>query len=344
MKTDFSIQRINLLLRKDWIENKKKLAYGVLVILGVLFFFLLSSILWDTRFRTFTLYVLGSLGTFIAFCSYVNLMIHRPRGLFLTLPASNQEKFAAILIEGIVVFLTYQVTFWTGTGIASMLIHIQPVAFKDIIMTLQDFTMLAFVGSLMFLSYVTFKKYALGIACGGYILIIASIIGIVYLCINILNIQPGMNSFCYESSPLYTAVYWLSFAFTHAFLIATLVYYFSIQSLFILIAERICDRVLSGNYKADSRIPSVRELAVEMEVNPNTVMRSFERLQANDIIYNKRGIGYFVASDAEQKIREMRHNQFVEEVLPAVFKEMHLLDVGIDELTKAYTLYISTIK
>ena len=87
------------------------------------------------------------------------------------------------------------------------------------------------------------------------------------------------------------------------------------QSIFIQIAERICDRVLSGNYKADSRIPSVRELAVEMEVNPNTVMRSFERLQANDIIYNKRGIGYFVASDAEQKIREMRHNQFVEEVL-----------------------------
>ena len=91
------------------------------------------------------------------------------------------------------------------------------------------------------------------------------------------------------------------------------------QSIFIQIAERICDRVLS-------------------------VMRSFERLQANEIIYNKRGIGYFVASDAEQKIREMRHNQFVEEVLPAVFKEMHLLDVGIDELTKAYTLYISTIK
>ena len=69
-----------------------------------------------------------------------------------------------------------------------------------------------------------------------------------------------------------------------------------------------------------------------------------EQLQANEIIYNKRGIGYFVASDAERKIREMRHNQFVEEVLPAVFKEMHLLGVGIDELTKAYTLYISTIK
>lgn len=223
MKTDISIQRINLLLRKDWIENKKKLAYGVLVILGVLFFFLLSSILWNTNFRTFTLYVLGSLGTFITFCNYVNSMIHRPKGLFLTLPASNQEKYTAILIEGIAVFLMYQVTFWVGTGIVSMFIHIQPVAFKDIIMTSQEFTMLAFFGSLMFLSYVTFQKYALGIACGGYILIVVSIIGIVYLCINTLNIQPDMDRFSIESSPLYTAVYWLSFSFTPAFLIATLV-------------------------------------------------------------------------------------------------------------------------
>lgn len=114
------------------------------------------------------------------------------------------------------------------------------------------------------------------------------------------------------------------------------------QAIFIQIADRICDRVLSGEYVADSRIPSVRELAVEMEVNPNTVMRSFERLQANDIIYNKRGIGYFVSAEAAGKIRRMRHNQFVEEVLPSLFKEMQLLDVGIEELTKAYTLYIST--
>ncbi len=115
------------------------------------------------------------------------------------------------------------------------------------------------------------------------------------------------------------------------------------QSIFIQIADRVCDRVLSGEYQADARIPSVRELAVEMEVNPNTVMRSFERLQANDIIYNKRGIGYFIASDAEKKIRKMRHNQFVDEVLPSVFKEMHLLGVNLSELTEAYHLYSSTL-
>lgn len=114
------------------------------------------------------------------------------------------------------------------------------------------------------------------------------------------------------------------------------------QSIFIQIADQICDRVLDGTYLSDDRIPSVRELAVEMEVNPNTVMRSFERLQNHGIIYNKRGIGYFISAEAKDKIREMRHNHFVEEILPSVFKEMILLEVSMDELTKAYNNFLST--
>jgi DNA-binding transcriptional regulator YhcF (GntR family) len=111
------------------------------------------------------------------------------------------------------------------------------------------------------------------------------------------------------------------------------------QSIFIQIADRISDRVLSGYYKADERIPSVRELAVEMEVNPNTVMRSFERLQNYNIIYNKRGIGYFISGEANDKIRQMRQGQFMEEVLPTVFKEMQLLGIGVEELNNAYESY-----
>ncbi|MDH6304298.1 GntR family transcriptional regulator [Parabacteroides sp. PF5-5] len=114
------------------------------------------------------------------------------------------------------------------------------------------------------------------------------------------------------------------------------------QSIFMQIADQICDRVLSGEYQSDNRIPSVRELAVEMEVNPNTVMRSFEKLQDKEIIYNKRGIGYFISPAAKDKIREMRHNHFIDEVLPSVFKEMILLDVSMQELTNAYNNYLST--
>jgi DNA-binding transcriptional regulator YhcF (GntR family) len=115
-------------------------------------------------------------------------------------------------------------------------------------------------------------------------------------------------------------------------------------SIFIQIADRIADRVLSNEYLPDTRIPSVRELAVEMEVNPNTVMRSFEWLQNHEIIYNKRGIGYFISTDAREKIREMRHQSFIGEILPSVFKEMVLLNISIDELSKAYNNYLSTNK
>lgn len=113
------------------------------------------------------------------------------------------------------------------------------------------------------------------------------------------------------------------------------------QSIFIQIADRICDRILSGEYQPEARIPSIRELAVDMEVNPNTVMRSYERLQNSQIIYNKRGIGYFISSDAKSRIIEIRHKDFMKEVLPAVFNEMSLLGISMEEVTIAYTNFLS---
>ncbi|MDR1918657.1 MAG: GntR family transcriptional regulator [Tannerellaceae bacterium] len=116
------------------------------------------------------------------------------------------------------------------------------------------------------------------------------------------------------------------------------------QNIFTQIADQVCERVLSGQYLPDSRIPSVRDLSTEMEVNPNTVMRSFERLQQHGIIYNKRGIGYFISPEAREKIHELRHFHLIEEVLPSVFREMSLLGIGLDEVAKAFQTYLSTHK
>ena len=67
------------------------------------------------------------------------------------------------------------------------------------------------------------------------------------------------------------------------------------KAIYLQIADRICDEILLGQYPEEERIPSVREYAAIVEVNANTVMRSFDYLQVQNIIYNKRGIGYFVA-------------------------------------------------
>ena len=113
------------------------------------------------------------------------------------------------------------------------------------------------------------------------------------------------------------------------------------QPIFIQIANLICRRVLNGTYKPDNRIPSVRELGVETEVNPNTVMRSYERLQNEGVIYNKRGIGYFISSDAPENIQKQRYAAFMQEELPVIFREMQLLGINIDDLTNSYKDYLS---
>ena len=85
------------------------------------------------------------------------------------------------------------------------------------------------------------------------------------------------------------------------------------------------------------RIPSVRELGVALEVNPN-VMRTYDFLQGRDIIFNKRGVGYFVSDDAGQKITHYRKKQFLEQDLPVVFKNMSLLGMTFKELENEYQL------
>lgn len=102
------------------------------------------------------------------------------------------------------------------------------------------------------------------------------------------------------------------------------------------IASRICDEILTHAYKVDERIPSVREYAANLEVNTNTVVRSFDYLQNNNIIYNKRGMGFYVAEDAEHIIMDIRKSAFVNDVIPEVFAEMKMLGITIDEVVQLW--------
>lgn len=100
------------------------------------------------------------------------------------------------------------------------------------------------------------------------------------------------------------------------------------KPIFLQIADSICDRILSGQLKGDERIPSVREYGAEVGVNPNTMMRAYEKLTAEEIIYNKRGIGYFVSADAREKIMEAQRAEFLSKDVPAILRKMKLL--GLD--------------
>ncbi len=100
------------------------------------------------------------------------------------------------------------------------------------------------------------------------------------------------------------------------------------KPIYLQIADVFCENILSGSLKADDRIPSVREYGAQIGVNPNTVMRVYEKLTADGIIYNKRGIGYFVSPDAREKILEAQRADFLEREVPAIKRKMELL--GLD--------------
>ena len=100
------------------------------------------------------------------------------------------------------------------------------------------------------------------------------------------------------------------------------------KPIYLQIADVFCENILSGSLKADDRIPSVREYGAQIGVNPNTVMRVYEKLTADGLIYNKRGIGYFVSPDAREKILEAQRADFLEREVPAIKRKMELL--GLD--------------
>lgn len=100
------------------------------------------------------------------------------------------------------------------------------------------------------------------------------------------------------------------------------------RPIYLQIYDTICDQVLSGALVPDGRIPSVREYGAQLGVNPNTIMRTYEKLTADGIIYNKRGLGFFISQDAREKVLEYKKTEFVNETVPKIRRQLQLLGFG----------------
>ncbi len=111
------------------------------------------------------------------------------------------------------------------------------------------------------------------------------------------------------------------------------------QAIYLQIADYFCENILLKKWQEGEKIPSIREIAVQVEVNPNTAMRTFSYLQEKGIIYNKRGIGYFVAENGYEKTLELKKEQFIQEELPQMFRTLDMLRMDFKDLEKFYHTY-----
>jgi GntR family transcriptional regulator len=112
------------------------------------------------------------------------------------------------------------------------------------------------------------------------------------------------------------------------------------QPIYIQIAEYVCEQILLKKWKLGDKILSIRDIAIELEVNPNTVQRSYDLLQQRGIIVNKRGVGYFTDEEAMEKIIAFRKEQFIEHELPVFFRSMYLLKIDIKDLKSQFDQFV----
>src|SRR5450432_2817462 len=111
-------------------------------------------------------------------------------------------------------------------------------------------------------------------------------------------------------------------------------------AIYIQIAEYVCEQILLKKWNLGDRIISIRDLAMNMEVNPNTVQRAYDFLQQREIITNKRGIGYFIEDSAMERIVVFRREQFMENELPVFLKNLYLLKIDFKEIKTLFEQFV----
>jgi DNA-binding transcriptional regulator YhcF (GntR family) len=112
------------------------------------------------------------------------------------------------------------------------------------------------------------------------------------------------------------------------------------KAIYLQIAEFVCEKILLDEFTAVDKIPSIRELAVQVEVNLNTVQRSYKYLQQNEIIFTQRGRGYFVNENAKKVIKKLRREAFLDNDLPQFFKNIYLLEIDLAEIELRYRSFL----
>ena len=113
------------------------------------------------------------------------------------------------------------------------------------------------------------------------------------------------------------------------------------KPIYLQIADSLMDSIVCGDLPDESRLPSVRDYAIEAGVNPNTVMRTFVWLQQQELIYMKRGIGYFVAPNACTRILQMRKEYFFDHEANYFFDRLSSFGISPEQLMNAYTDFLA---
>ena len=102
--------------------------------------------------------------------------------------------------------------------------------------------------------------------------------------------------------------------------------------IYLKVAEKIEDAILSGAFLEETQIPSTTEISVHDKINPATALKGVNLLVESEILYKKRGLGMFVAPGAVEKIKQRRKQEFSETYIRALIAEAQKLSLTREDV------------
>jgi len=107
--------------------------------------------------------------------------------------------------------------------------------------------------------------------------------------------------------------------------------------IYLQIMDLVKKRIGKGDLKGGDKLPSVREMAEELKVNPNTVQKAYQELEREGIIFTLRGMGSFITQDSE-KILDLKRTM-AREIIDKFLKDMRELNFSKDEILSLLDKY-----
>lgn len=107
------------------------------------------------------------------------------------------------------------------------------------------------------------------------------------------------------------------------------------QPIYWQLREKTVAAILDGTLEEGQPLPSVRQVAVDFQINPLTVSKAYQSLVDDELVDKRRGVGMFVREGARSKLLESERNRFLNEEWPRLAQRIEGLGLSIEDLLAA---------
>ena len=107
------------------------------------------------------------------------------------------------------------------------------------------------------------------------------------------------------------------------------------QPIYRQLRDKVAAQILSGSIKEGEPLPSVRAVAVDLQINPLTASKAYQELVTEAVVEKKRGLGMYVVKGARRKLMNLEKKRFLDEEWPEINARIKALGLKPADLLKA---------